>query len=81
MEQKTETKSGIKPGWQSTEFWITIGSILLGILVLTGVLTPAQSAANMVIVERIAASLMVILPQLGYSISRGKVKSLDVLNK
>lgn len=74
-----ETK--IKPGWQSTEFWITLGSIGLGVLVLTGVLTPSESAGYMVQVEQIAASLMIILPQLGYSISRGKVKSLDILNK
>lgn len=58
----------IKPGWQTTEFWLATAAKVLGILLASGVLGHGTVA------ERIAGAAVALLAQLGYTAARAAVK-------
>ena len=80
-ELKSETIPTTKPGYQSTEFWLTVASTILGTLVLAGKLTPAQSNEYITIAKDVAASIIIIIPQIMYFKSRLEIKLEDIFNK
>jgi hypothetical protein len=57
----------VKPGYKTTEFWLTL---IVQILVLTQGVVPAETKSGKVI-----ALALMVLAQLGYSSSRGMAKS------
>jgi hypothetical protein len=57
-----------KPGWKTSEFWLTMAATLVGIFVLSGVLPTDH------IVMKVAALAMQALAAVGYSYSRGLAK-------
>ena len=63
-------KNDIKPGWKTTEFWITVivalGSLLWG----AGLLDPAGSGT----VNHVFGLVVSGLSAVGYSVSRGLAK-------
>lgn len=59
-----------KPGWQTTEFWITILSTLIGALVLSGVIGQGEADSWL---ELLAPLLNALVPAV-YIWSRTKVK-------
>lgn len=59
----------VKPGWQTTEFWLSTAAKLLGILFAAGVIGAGTQ------LERIAGLAAAVLAQLGYTVSRGQVKA------
>ena len=59
----------VKPGWQTTEFWLKVAAILLTALFASGVIPTSGMAAQ---ITAIAAT---ILGALGYTVSRTMVKS------
>jgi hypothetical protein len=61
----------IKPGWQTTEFWIAIVTFLFGALTLTGVIGEEESNQW---AELFKTLIMVIVPSV-YINGRAKVKS------
>lgn len=64
----------MKPGIKSTEFYITIGVQLVGVLATLGVFTPDQAGAATRAVEQIAGIVAMLGAAFGYSISRGMAK-------
>lgn len=71
----------MKPGFKTTEFWVTLLVQALGILALTGVLTPEMSATigeqGQIVVEaigQIAGALMAAISATGYAKARGEAK-------
>jgi hypothetical protein len=64
----------MKPGHKTTEFWVTLGSQILGMLALFGVFTPEQSSALSQAVPQIGGLITVVLGAFGYSLSRGSAK-------
>lgn len=58
----------VKPGYQSTEFWLTALAHVLTLLVMSGAF-PSES-----VWEKVAAFALSALAQLGYSVSRGIAK-------
>ncbi|MCP4703268.1 MAG: hypothetical protein GY865_01560 [candidate division Zixibacteria bacterium] len=50
--------NNIKPGYKTTEFWVTVGIQIVGLLVLLGVLSPES-----------AKSLQVDIPAIGAMVS------------
>lgn len=58
-----------KPGYQTTEFWLTTATVLIGLLLASGAL---PSDGPVVRVLGIAASA---LASMGYSWSRARVKA------
>lgn len=64
----------MKPGWKTTEFWITIATSILGLLAFTGVLTPDRSSE---LTKQLLPLIGVLVPAVvgaGYSVSRGTAK-------
>ena len=58
-----------KPGWKTSEFWLSLAAALLGAFVVSGVL-PAEHA-----VMKIAGMALTALASLGYAASRGRAKN------
>lgn len=65
----TATDDTTKPGWRTTEFWLSSAAKLLGILFASGVL--GDGSLGM----RIAGLAATVLAALGYTVSRGMVKA------
>lgn len=68
----TETTTA-KPGWQTTEFWLSTAAKLLGVLFASGVIGAGTT------LERIAGLAAALLASLGYTVSRALVKAAGVL--
>jgi hypothetical protein len=69
----------MKPGYRTTEFWISLASQVLGILVILGVITPEQQGAVAEGLNQIIGAALMVASSFGYSLSRGiaKQKSKD----
>ena len=63
----TDLPAPVKPGWQTTEFWLSLAATLLSALFAAGVLTNSTALA-------IAGIAATILTALGYTVSRALVK-------
>ena len=74
-------EEGAKPGWKTTEFWVTVATSIAGLLAMAGVIKPEQASA----IGSAAPQLSDLLLQavglitalgasFGYSMSRGKAK-------
>jgi hypothetical protein len=59
-----------KPGYKTTEFWLSLGAILIGALWASGVVSPDGTDALSQAVGVAAATL----GAMGYSIARGMAK-------
>jgi len=57
-----------KPGWKTTEFWLSLSAVLLSALYASG----AMTNSTMLAVAGVAAS---VLTALGYAVSRGMAKA------
>jgi hypothetical protein len=60
-----------KPGWKTSEFWLSLAAIVIGAVMASGVLDSLAGDHWLVKVVGIVAS---ILGALGYTASRGFVK-------
>ena len=67
MNNTTETKE-VTPGYKSSEFWLTVASSAVGLAVASGAF-PMESPTG-----KLMGLLMMILANLGYSVSRGMAK-------
>lgn len=66
-----------KPGLQTTEFWVTIGTQVVGILAALGTFTSAQSAQALAALEPTVGLIMMVVSAIGYAVSRGIAKKND----
>ena len=62
-----------KPGYRTSEFWLTLACLIFGMLLASGVVTEGSNA------ERIVAFGASVLASFGYSFSRGMVKKAEAL--
>lgn len=69
----------MKPGYQTSEFWLTLAAQIIPLLVLLGVLTPEQapgvSDALSNVIKDVFALLASVAPVAVYIWGRAKVKS------
>ena len=63
-----ETPEVTKPGYKTTEFWMTAVATILGIVLASGVVPDGGMAAQII------GGTLTILAQLGYTSSRTQVK-------
>lgn len=70
-----------KPGIRTTEFWTTLLSMVAGIMTMLGVFTPTESSQMVAGLSQIVGGVFVVVPVVGYVLSRGKVKSAVALSK
>ena len=68
----------IKPGWQTSEFWMTIASSILGMLTLFGLTTKEEADSIVAIVQSLVTALiglaLAVAPIIAYIKSRADVK-------
>lgn len=64
----------IKPGWQTTEFWITIATTLIAILCATGVVSPKDASKYTDLGIQVAGVIAMVVAQFGYAQVRGRTK-------
>lgn len=64
-----ETATAVKPGWQTTEFWIKLAALTLTALYASGVIPTTGTAAT------VAAIAATILGALGYTVARTMLKA------
>lgn len=65
------------PGYLTTEFWKTLGFVVVSLLIATGVITPVAAAKYKPIVDSMALLAPAIALGL-YSLSRGKTKAAAI---
>ena len=66
---------GLKSGWKTTEFWVSIITSMVGILVTLGLFTPDNASSLIQSISMIVGGIVTSVPIVGYAISRGKAKS------
>jgi len=79
MENTTEGElvvAPLKPGYKTTEFWVTLITQILGIVALFGKFTPEQATALTSAMIQIAGAVSTAAASFGYSLSRGRAKEL-----
>ena len=64
----TQIQTINRPGWQTTEFWLSLAAIVCGALINSGLLPEAHPAAQVV------GMIAVILGALGYTGGRVAIK-------
>jgi len=66
----------MKKGWKTTEFWMALSAQVLGILILTGVVTPDQGQVLGDASGQIIGGVMAVISGGSYAISRGLAKKV-----
>lgn len=70
----------MKSGWKTSEFWVSIGASLLGIMVVMGWITTDVQSELLVAIEKIAGGVIAAVAAISYIFSRTKVKASDEKN-
>lgn len=66
--------SDLKPGWHSSEFWVTLASHIVAIAVLFGIVPQEAIGSTTQAVTGVAALLTVLATSWSYTQSRKEVK-------
>lgn len=66
MSEETKTK----PGYKTTEFWLTFAAMVVGTLLMSGALADDSVASKVV------GAIATVLTALGYQVTRAKAKAL-----
>ena len=61
----------VKPGYKTTEFWITVTTSIIGLLKSSGIITAGGDG----LLVLISAQIMATIPLIFYILGRNKVKS------
>ena len=65
---------GIKPGWETTEFWSTLFAQLVGVLLTLGIMSPAAATAATAQASTVGGILLMLVSGVAYVASRTLVK-------
>ena len=63
-----------KPGWKTSEFWVTGGTSIIALAVLGGVFESADAEAVTSGLKEVVASVFIAITNVSYIISRTKLK-------
>ena len=64
----------VKPGWQTTEFWVTMAGQVIGIVALLGYITIDQQSVLIQAATQIGGVIVMVGSAFGYALSRGLAK-------
>jgi len=65
---------GIKPGWETTEFWATVFTQFVGVLLTLGIMSPAAATAATAQASTVGGILLMLVSGVAYVASRTLVK-------
>lgn len=74
-ELQTGSMTGLKAGYKTTEFWMTVASFVLGLLMTLGIIGPEQIDSILSYINKTIGAVFTTIPTIVYIISRGKAKS------
>ena len=77
LEAQSATPKEVKPGRKTTEFWVTLTSVALGLLMTMGWVKPEQvdtAVPWIEMVQQIVGAVLTALASAGYAMSRGMAK-------
>ena len=63
----------MKPGWKTTEFWLTMAAMLVGAVMASGILEAIEGDID----NKLVGMIAMVLSGLGYSVNRMWVKGSD----
>jgi hypothetical protein len=66
----------MKPGYKTSEFWIALSTQLIGISMITGIITPEQGQVFTEAVTQIVGGVMTAIAGGAYAYSRGLAKKV-----
>lgn len=66
------TNAKTKPGFKTTEFWLSLLAALMGFLMASGIMDTAPEGS---VWPKVVGGIMAVLAALGYTASRAKVKA------
>ena len=69
MADETTTATPHKPGYRTSEFWLTTAALVIGTLIASGAIGETTGLG------RAIAFIASVLAAAGYSVSRGKLKA------
>ena len=69
-----ETTIKVKPGWKTTEFWLSLIAGAVGVAAAIGKITPEQGSALTDALIQLGGIVAAVAAAFGYSISRGQAK-------
>lgn len=74
-----ETPQPVKPGYKTTEFWVTLLIQLVGMVALIqpNWITPEQSDALTQAITQLGGLVAMVAAAFGYNLSRGAVKAMN----
>jgi len=72
MANTKKVNEGLKSGVRTSEFYLALSTVVLGIIISTGAVDPAEGAGTWDKVVGVACSL---LAALGYTVGRSNVKA------
>ena len=64
------TEKELRPGYRTTEFWLTAIAEIVGLLLAGGILSTEGDGA----IARILGTIIVVLAALGYTVTRASLK-------
>ena len=71
MVNEEKIMPSTKPGWRTTEGWLTAAVSIVGALLALGVVDPGGAG----VINQIIGGAMTVLAALGYDATRSKVKT------
>ncbi len=81
-EQITQTpitvSDAVKPGWKTTEFWLSLATSLSGLAALLGFITPIEAGQISGGLVQVVGGIMSTVAVIGYSWARGTAKQTDI---
>lgn len=71
------TNQAVKPGIYSSEFWICVGVVALGLLMQSGLLDDSNNTQHIILT--IVGGVLQLAAALGFTLARAKVKIAAIL--
>ena len=67
----------MKPGFKTTEFWVSIGTTIVGMMAVLGWVTPDMQQAMPELIEKAAGGVIALVSVISYIWSRTSVKNKE----
>tara|TARA_R110002167_G_scaffold321045_1_gene526860 strand:- start:32 stop:268 length:237 start_codon:yes stop_codon:yes gene_type:complete len=77
MAAKKDITEGLKAGTKSSEFYMSLGAVLLGVIISTGIASPEGVGTW----DKVVGVLCTLLAAFGYTTGRSQVKQAHEENK
>ena len=71
----------MRPGWKTTEFYVTIAGFIIGILAEMGLFTPDQATGLQSVIPQLGGIVVQVAALFGYNWSRATTKATAIIEE